>query len=67
MILNFLLLGCEVTAAGDVQYWNRLITQRLIVPSKVHTELDIGPDELIQLVPSFQSICLIMYEKDSSL
>jgi hypothetical protein len=41
--------------------------QLLIVPTNVHTELDIGPDELIQLVPSIQSMCLIMNEKDSSL
>ena len=41
--------------------------QLLIVPTNVHTVLDIGPDELIQLVPSFQSMRLIMQEKDSSL
>ena len=41
--------------------------QRLIVPSNVHPELDIGLDELIQLVPSFQSMRLIMREKDSAL
>jgi hypothetical protein len=40
--------------------------QRL-VPTNVHNELDIGPDELIQLVPSFQSMCLVMQEKDSAL
>jgi hypothetical protein len=39
----------------------------LIVPTYVHNKLDIGPEELIQLVPSFQSMCLIMQEKDSSL
>jgi hypothetical protein len=41
--------------------------QLLIVPTNVHNELDIGRYELIQLVPSVQSMCLIINEKDSSL
>jgi hypothetical protein len=41
--------------------------QLLIVPSNGQNQLDIGPDELIQLVPSFQSMLFIMHEKDSAL
>ncbi len=41
--------------------------QLLIVPSNGQNQLDIGPDELIQLVPSFQSMCLIKHENDTAL
>jgi hypothetical protein len=51
---HFLGLGWDVTAAGVVHYWTRLIFGTIIIVlSDGQNQLDMGPVDLIKLVPSF--------------